>query len=341
MPSFGLARPGGNVVLAPPVEPVSVDVELQRLAASEATMDAQRAELERSQLIPPGNFIQEVQTVEAPIYDGLDRGPMTVIPPAPTGIDSIEYEIDTDDYYGLVQNVRITTSVSSSTVNMEVQAWAQQVAMKIMQDRTFRMWVTSGTSATNALAIDNWAVTNSATTTTNHWIADQCTAAANAVWRSSGWQQCSHTKVRWTPSVVAQETPEQRVERAAKAELARQAAEREAAQRKVFMDTAKNRARRLLFSMLSPMQQKQLDEKNHFDLTVHGQDGSQRVYRIEYGYQGNVKLLVPDGQPVRRYCIHADSRLPYEDQMLAQKLLLEANEQDFLRIANMTQLRAA
>jgi hypothetical protein len=66
-----------------------------------------------------------------------------------------------------------------------------------------------------------------------------------------------------------------------------------------------------------------------------------KVYRIEYGYAGNVKLLGNDGQPVKRYCIHADYRLPYEDQMLAQKMLLEANEPEFLRIANMTQLRAA
>lgn len=368
MPTFGLARPAtvlpsielgivdndvsaggpvrsGSVAIRNPVlpvEPVSVDVERQRLAASEARMDAARADLERSQLIPPGNFIQEVSTVSAPIYDGLDRGSVASIPPAPAEVQSVEYEIDTDDYYGLVQNVRITTNTIGATMNVEVQNWAQMVAMRIMQDRVFRQWVTTGTSAatTNCLTSE-WAVTSSATTTNSIWLADQCTAAANAVWRSSGWQQCSHTKVRWTPSVVAKETPEQLVERRAREELARQQREREAAERKVFMDTAKNRARRLLFSMLSPMQQKQLDEKNHFDLTVHGQDGSQRVYRIEYGYQGNVKLLGPDGQPVRRYCIHADSRLPYEDQMLAQKLLLEANEQDFLRIANMTNLRAA
>jgi len=229
-------------------------------------------------------------------------------------------------------------------MNAEVQHWAQQVAMKIMQDRVFRTWVTTGTSGTtNVLTIpsDSWAVTNSSTTNTYGWIADQCTAAANAVWRTSGWQQCNHHKVRWTPSVVAKETPEQLVERRAREELARQQREREAAERKVFTDTAKSRARRLLFSMLNPMQQKQLDEKNYFDLTVHSQDGSQKTYRIEHGYAGNVKLLGADGQPVRRYCIHADSRLPYEDQMLAQKLLLEANEQDFLRIANMTQLRAA
>lgn len=311
MPTFGLAR-------AQPIEPVSVDEEQQ-----------------------PGSSVQSIVNVEAPLYDGLDRGPVSSIPPAPAEVESVEYEIDVDDYYGLVQNVRVTTTTAGDTSNATVQAWAQMVAMKIMQDRIFQTWATTGTATTNMVIPANWTAMNSSTTTGWHYIADQCTAAANTVWRSSGWQQCEHAKVRWTPSMVAQETPEQRAERAAKAELARQEREREEAKRKVFIDTAKSRARRLLLSMLNPAQQKQLDEKNHFDLTVHGQDGSQRVYRIEYGYQGNVKLLGPDGQPVRRYCIHADSRLPYEDQMLAQKLLLEANEQDFLRIANMTHLRAA
>jgi len=326
----------------PPVEPVSVDEERVRLAASEARMDAARADLERSQLIQPGAFIQDVQTISGPTYDGLDRGSAAQLPPAPPEIQSVEYEIEEDDYYGLVQNVRVTTTTTGTTtgtLSFAAETWATQVAMRIMQDRVFRQWVTSGSGSTNCLTSE-WAITNSATTT-NSYIIDQCTAAANAVWRSAGWQQCNHTKVRWTPSVVAQETPEQRVERAAREELARQARERDAAQRRVFMDTAKSRARKLLLSMLNPMQQKQLDEKNYFDLTVFSKDGSQRVYRIEHGYAGNVKLLGADGQPVKRYCIHADSRLPNEDQMLAQKLLLEANEEDFLRIANMTQLRAA
>ncbi len=71
------------------------------------------------------------------------------------------------------------------------------------------------------------------------------------------------------------------------------------------------------------------------------------MYRIDYGYQGNVKLVGPDGQPIRSYCIHSrvndedGRRLPNEDHMIAQKLLLEANESEFLRIANETIIRAS
>jgi hypothetical protein len=204
--------------------------------------------------------------------------------------------------------------------------------------------MTSGTSATTSINLGpTWQFSTGTSVTNTGWHIvdhdDRCTAQ-NLVWATSAWQDTKHTQVRWTPSVV-KKTPEQIAEEAAQAELRRQAAAIEAAKVKAFTDTAKARARKLLLSMLNVDQQKELEEKNHFHLTVHDRSGSMRVYRIEHGYAGNVKLLGVDGQPVKRYCIHADSRLPFEDQMLAQKLMLEANEAEFLRIANMTQLRAA
>lgn len=218
-----------------------------------------------------------------------------------------------------------------------VSTWAQQMAIQHFQNQVYRGWVT-GTS-TSATTIDlTWLDTG--TSGTSVTCTSGNTAIANAVWTSSSWLMPTHTQVRWTPQVV-QRTPEQIAEAAAQAELARQERVREDAKRKIFTDAAKTRARNLLMQMLNADQKKELEEKNLFHLTVHDRSGSMRVYRIEYGYAGNVKLLGNDGQPVKRYCIHADSRLPYEDQMLAQKMLLEANEKEFLRIANMTQLRAA
>jgi hypothetical protein len=223
------------------------------------------------------------------------------------------------------------------TQTSAVSTWAQQVAIQHFQDQVYRGWVT-GTS-TSATTIDLlWPDTGTSSTAT--WTATGTTAAANAVWTSSSWLMPTHTQVRWTPQVI-ERTPEQIAEVAAKAELARQERVRDEAKKKIFTDAAKVRARNLLMQMLNADQKKELEEKNHFHLTVHSRDGSMKVYRIEYGYAGNVKLLGNDGQPVKRYCIHADYRLPYEDQMLAQKMLLEANEPEFLRIANMTQLRAA
>lgn len=295
----------------------------RRIAEGLARLDAQRASPEQSQI---ANAIEPLEGI------------------------ATEYDVEvTSD--GLTETVTITMTgnsipVVTASTRDAVQTWAQAQAMKIWQDRVARSWMASTTSSTTAATTINlgssWHIRTTGTSSTTGWydIEDGCTAAANAAWYSTGWQDCKHTQVRWTPSVV-QRTPEQIAEAAAKAELARQAAIIEAAKVKIFTDTAKARARKLLFSMLNTDQQKELEEKNFFHLTVHDRSGSMRVYRIEHGYAGNVKLIGVDGQPVKRYCIHADYRLPYEDQMLAQKLMLETNEPEFLRIANMTQLRAA
>lgn len=249
---------------------------------------------------------------------------------------------------GISETVTITVTgtnvpVVSASTSQEVLNWAQVQAMRIWQDRVARAWTTTGTSTTSIRLGPSWHISTGTNAGTTGWydIDDGCTAAANAVWTTNAWQETKHAAYRSAAAAWVKRTPEQIAEEAAQAELRRQAAIVEAAKVKVFTDTAKARARRLLVSMLNPDQRKELEEKNHFHLTVHSRDGAMKVYRIEHGYAGNVKLLGHDGQPVKRYCIHADSRLPYEDQMLAQKLLLEANEAEFLRIANMTQLRAA
>jgi hypothetical protein len=302
------------------------DAAERRIAEGLARLDAQRATLDQSLLEA------SPATNETP----------TVIPADGDYIVSV-----TSD--GISETVTITMTgnsipVVTASTRDEIQTWAQAQAMKIWQDRVARSWMASTSSTTSATTINlgsSWHISTAGTSTTSGWydIGDRCTAAANAAWYSTGWQDCDHATMKKYGRV--RETPEQAADRAAKAELARQAAVIEAAKVKVFTDTAKARARRLLFSMLNADQQKELDEKNHFHLTVHSRDGSIKVYRIEHGYAGNVKLLGVDGQPVKRYCIHADYRLPYEDQMLAQKLMLETNEPEFLRIANMTQLRAA
>ncbi len=113
-------------------------------------------------------------------------------------------------------------------------------------------------------------------------------------------------------------------------ELARQTAPIIAARAKV---TA--RAESLLLSALTPDQTKDFRKTSEF--TVISKDGK-RTYRITYGIAGNV-ILIEKGKPVARYCIHPTG-IPTEDVMLAQKLMLETDEESFLRIANRTPLAA-
>jgi len=187
------------------------------------------------------------------------------------------------------------------------------------------------------------------------------TTAASNVWDTPEWVRAEHTtrlsnairQGAWPHIRQQAETAEQRIareEREVKAAADREkrlAAQRKAdAEKRLFQETSKERARRLLASMLSPEQREEFEAENRFHLRViDGKSGEERVYRIDQGFQGNVKLLGPDGRPVKSYCIHAATtddeghRLPNEDHMLAQKLLLQTDEESFLRIANMSNVR--
>jgi hypothetical protein len=223
-------------------------------------------------------------------------------------------------------------------------------------NRTHQLWNRwcdqaryTGTGGTGwRISTDN--ATTGSNVTDNWFIPTSITETANAAWTSNEWVDCRHTDVPmgymrsgWPPRLRLNETEEQRLAReerevreaAANEERNRIYRLREAEKRRKKEEAAE-RARQLLFSLLNPEQRVELEEKKHFHLTVMDPDGAQRVYRIDRGMAGNVKLLGPDGKPARSYCIHADSRLPYEDQMLAQMLLLEANEGQFLKIANQT-----
>lgn len=96
---------------------------------------------------------------------------------------------------------------------------------------------------------------------------------------------------------------------------------------------ARKRARRLLESSLDPAQRKQLNRKGYFE--IGGSRGN--VYRIANEFPFNVRLA-GYAKPSRVFfCLEAeDPEVPAEDVMLAQKLLLEHDEGEFLRLANMT-----
>jgi len=94
---------------------------------------------------------------------------------------------------------------------------------------------------------------------------------------------------------------------------------------------AVDRARELLLSHLTD-EQRRTFENNGWFVVEGGRTGGR--YRIRQGYAGNVDVL--DGDLVsHKLCAHADPvAVPWPDQMLAQKLMLEIDEDDFLAIAN-------
>lgn len=91
-------------------------------------------------------------------------------------------------------------------------------------------------------------------------------------------------------------------------------------------------SRELLRACLRPEQLVQFDQEGWFMVSGRIYD-----YRINHGRMANVELHARDGSYVRRLCFYPVVRggreLPVFDVMLAQKLILEADEPVVLAIA--------
>lgn len=118
-------------------------------------------------------------------------------------------------------------------------------------------------------------------------------------------------------------------------------AEQVAAQqeRKRRRESADSRADRLLKSILTTAQRTQYERDRCFEV-ITGRTGQMRVYRIKHGWAGNVFLLDAAGREVEKLCIHPNETVPIADNLVAQKFLLEADEEMFRRTANKTRLLA-
>ena len=91
---------------------------------------------------------------------------------------------------------------------------------------------------------------------------------------------------------------------------------------------ARAHSHELLLSCLSPAQRAEFDRTLGF--TVRGQSG--RDYRIAFGATANIEVLGQGAELSYRLCA-APSDVPTPSVMLAQKLMLETREAEFLQIA--------
>lgn len=102
----------------------------------------------------------------------------------------------------------------------------------------------------------------------------------------------------------------------------------------INQDEAEKRAEALLRSQLSPEQLATYEAAKYFDVIID----EHRTYRIRRGWAGNIELIDARRVTVAKYCIHPKHPIPVGDAMLAQKLMLETEEDRFLDVANMTPL---
>ncbi len=180
-------------------------------------------------------------------------------------------------------------------------------------------WSTASTTVTlQANYANYYATANSATTATSQWLIGP------GLWGAAqGWVYEDRLRGK-APAIVSEETRR----RLAAEELALQEHIRQATVlRRQEEEQARVRAKALLYSALTRDQQRSLEERKFFELNVGG-----KTYRIHQGTHGNVRL-VQGGRETTSYCAQPDN-VPTEDAMLAQKLMLETDEQAFLRVAN-------
>lgn len=95
-----------------------------------------------------------------------------------------------------------------------------------------------------------------------------------------------------------------------------------------FTEIAIRRSERLLDRMLSSKQRKYWHRNRYID--IQSPAYPTRLYRIpEHG-----KVLCFDsGKLTKRLCIYSIDRMPLADKMVALKVMIESDEQEFLRIA--------
>ena len=201
--------------------------------------------------------------------------------------------------------------------------------------------ITTGTSMTNTINAQVWGawnaqvqqvITSAATqhigqpinATTSGSIVNTVNAALWSAWNLSFT----------TDANLRQATAEQVREANRRAEEQRQRYQQDQARVQLERSLAEKRAEKLLQETLSPQQREELAAKGFFTLRTIAKSGEERIYRIRRGRSRNVEQVDASGRRLKTLCAHPQAMVPDADTMLAQKLMLEAEEEEFLRIAN-------
>lgn len=217
--------------------------------------------------------------------------------------------------------IRSTSSLLTTSCNDD--PWAQWVSITATSNGTTTgdIWYDWNRQHTYA----STAITTNTVTIWRDWV-DQSPQRRGVIHTGLGRQ-------------VPAETPEQR--RVREEQEAQYRREREAANARYYEEQraaenrrkeADDRAMKLLVSMLNDQQKDDLKKYNHFFVEAP----SGRLYRIDYGTHGNVKVVDRISKRIiERLCIQPNG-VPRGDANLMQKLMIETAEDVFRSHANIT-----
>lgn len=93
---------------------------------------------------------------------------------------------------------------------------------------------------------------------------------------------------------------------------------------------AEEKAEKLVSALLSPEEYEQLRRRGYLDVPSPGYP--QRTYRIPSG-PGTVVVL-EGGECIARLCVYCVDSIPEREVVIMHKLMIEGNEQEYLRTAN-------
>ncbi len=93
---------------------------------------------------------------------------------------------------------------------------------------------------------------------------------------------------------------------------------------------AEERAEALVRELLTEAEYRQLDESGY--LEVPSPAWPERIYRVPR-QRGQIRVY-EDGVLARRLCVESVEPIPDGDALLLHKLMIEGNEEQYLRIAN-------
>jgi len=194
------------------------------------------------------------------------------------------------------------------------------------------VWKVEGTATALTITADAWLWNGTGTNTT--------TTIANPyewVWRDDRTEE-----QKAADAEAARQQAEQlrlaQAERQAAWEAGRPERERLAREKEKQARAAKVRARRLLMSVLTVEQQDEFRRLERFH--VIGADG--KKYRVHRGWHHNVELVEQQDEVeylTEQFCIAPRNvEVPEDDNLAAQKLMIEGDLASFRRIANITRI---